>query len=154
MNILFENETEYKFSKKEKDIFNKVIEETLKKESFSNNTEISITIVTNSEIQKINSKYRNIDKPTDVLSFPLIDFCNGEKADTENTIILGDIIISIEKVISQAKEYGHSIERELGFLTAHSMLHLLGYDHIEEEEEKNYVFKTRRNIRKYRIKKG
>ncbi len=136
MNILFENETDYNFSGEEMDIFNNVIEETLRYENFPANAEISITIVTNAEIQKINSKFRNIDKPTDVLSFPLLDFENTSPLEPSETIILGDIVISIEKALSQSEEYGHSIERELGFLTAHSMLHLLGYDHINPDEEK------------------
>ncbi len=136
MNILFDNDTDYEFDSKKTDLFEKVIEETLKYENFTDNIEISVTIVTSDEIQKINSKFRNIDNPTDVLSFPMIDFVRGETPDFSETIILGDIIINIEKAISQAEEYGHSIERELGFLTTHSMLHLLGYDHMEAEEEK------------------
>ncbi len=136
MNILFENNTDFDFDLSKKQLLNSVIEETLKYENFTQDVEISLTIVTNDEIQKINSKFRNIDRPTDVLSFPLIDFANGEEPDFTETVILGDIVISIEKAISQAEEYGHSLERELGFLTAHSMLHLLGYDHIEPEEEK------------------
>ena len=136
MNILFENNTDFNFDLSKKQLLNTVIEETLKYENFTQDVEISLIIVTNDEIQKINSKFRNIDRPTDVLSFPLIDFANGEEPDFTETVILGDIVISIEKAISQAEEYGHSLERELGFLTAHSMLHLLGYDHIDPEEEK------------------
>lgn len=136
MNILFENNTDFNFDLSKRQLLNTVIEETLKYENFTQDVEISLIIVTNDEIQKINSKFRNIDRPTDVLSFPLIDFANGEEPDFTETVILGDIVISIEKAISQAEEYGHSLERELGFLTAHSMLHLLGYDHIDPEEEK------------------
>ncbi len=137
MNILFENETNYNFDEIKMDIFNNVINETLRYENFPTSVEVSITIVTNSEIQKINSKFRNIDKPTDVLSFPLIDFTNENPSElSEKITMLGDIVISIEKAVSQAQEYGHSIDRELGFLTAHSMLHLLGYDHMTADEEK------------------
>ncbi len=138
MNILFENETDYDFSQEKLDLLNKVISETLRYENFSDNVEISLTIVTNDDIQAINAKFRDIDRPTDVLSFPLIDFENGEEPEQngDEPIALGDIVISIEKAKSQAEEYGHSLDRELGFLTAHSMLHLLGYDHIEPDEEK------------------
>lgn len=136
MNILFDNNTEYIFDENKMNIFSSVIKESLSYENFSDNTEISVSIVTNAEIKEINKKFRNMDKETDVLSFPMIDFKTEEIPDKNETIILGDIIISIEKALSQAKEYGHSIERELGFLTAHSMLHLLGYDHMEPDEEK------------------
>lgn len=138
MNILFENETDYDFDEEKLDLLNKVISETLRYENFSDNVEISLTIVTNDDIQAINAKFRDIDRPTDVLSFPLIDFANGEEPEQngDEPIALGDIVISIEKAKSQAEEYGHSLDRELGFLTAHSMLHLLGYDHIEPDEEK------------------
>ena len=85
---------------------------------------LNIVITTNDEIQKYNKNYRNVDAPTDVLTFP-----SDEKSD------LGDILISYEKVISQAKEYGHSEERELGFLACHGMLHCLGYDHMTDSEE-------------------
>lgn len=138
MNILFENETDYDFDEEKLDLLNKVISETLRYENFSDNVEISLTIVTNDDIQAINAKFRDIDRPTDVLSFPLIDFANGEEPEQngDEPIALGDIVISIEKAKFQAEEYGHSLDRELGFLTAHSMLHLLGYDHMEPDEEK------------------
>lgn len=142
MDVLFENTTDKKINE---NLINSVIAESLKYEGVSDNCEISVTIVDNKEIHSINLKHRGIDKPTDVLSFPLIDFeketlpCDGSK------IYLGDIIISIEKAEEQAKEYGHSLDREIGFLTAHSMLHLLGYDHMTCEEEK-IMFKKQEDI--------
>lgn len=145
MNILFDNNTDCKFSDKEKNLFRKVIKETLDYENFTDNAEISISIVTNDEMQKLNFKFRNINNSTDVLSFPMINFAGGETPDFSETVILGDIIINIEKALSQAEEYGHSIERELGFLTAHSMLHLLGYDHMTPEEE-NVMFSKQEEI--------
>lgn len=101
----------------------------LNNEGFKENAEISVTFVDNEEIHALNKQYRNIDKPTDVLSFPLgedgkYDFNNETKS-----YMLGDIVISIETALKQSKIYGHSLEREIGFLTVHSMLHLLGYDH-------------------------
>lgn len=95
--------------------------------------EFSIIIVDNKRIHEINKKYRGIDRPTDVISFALED---SEGVELENYRILGDIYISIDKVKEQAKEYGHSEKRELAFLTVHGFLHLLGYDHMEKEEEK------------------
>ena len=95
--------------------------------------EFSIIIVDNKRIHEINKEYRNIDRPTDVISFALED---SEGVEPENYRILGDIYISIDKVKEQAAAYGHSETRELAFLTIHGFLHLLGYDHMEPEEEK------------------
>lgn len=98
------------------------------------NAEVSITLTDNPHIHEINREYRNVDRPTDVISFALNE---GDEPEIEGEIpvnMLGDIIISVEKAIEQAKEYGHSTRRELAFLTVHGMLHLLGYDHIEEAD--------------------
>ena len=133
MDVLFENNTKEEVNYK---LIENVISEALKYEGVSDNTEISVTIVDNEEIRKINNKFRNIDRATDVLSFPLIDFDNEDLPNDGSKIYLGDIIISIERAKEHANEYGHSLDREVGFLTAHSMLHLLGYDHMVPEEEK------------------
>lgn len=138
MDVLFENNTNEEINYK---LIEKVISEALRYEGVNDNTEVSVTIVDNEEIRKINNKFRNIDRATDVLSFPLIDFDNESLPDDGSKIYLGDIIISIERAKEQAKEYGHSIDREIGFLTAHSMLHLLGYDHVVPEEEKEMFAK-------------
>lgn len=138
MDVLFENNTNEEINYK---LIEKVISEALRYECVNDNTEVSVTIVDNEEIRKINNKFRNIDRATDVLSFPLIDFDNESLPDDGSKIYLGDIIISIERAKEQAKEYGHSIDREIGFLTAHSMLHLLGYDHMVPEEEKEMFAK-------------
>lgn len=101
----------------------------LTNEGFEGDAEISVTIVDDERIRELNRQYRNIDKSTDVLSFPLgengvydINYDTGAK-------MLGDIVISIEHAFEQAEKYGHSLQREIGFLTVHSLLHLLGYDH-------------------------
>ena len=98
-------------------------------EEFDGNAEVSVTIVDDDEIQKLNKQYRNMDKSTDVLSFPMGE--NGEYDINHDTgaKILGDIVISIQHAYDQAEKYGHSLQREIGYLTVHSMLHLLGYDH-------------------------
>ena len=136
MKILFDNNANYNIDENTFNLINKCIEETLKTENFTNNVEISLSIVDNKEIKKLNSIHRNIDKETDVLSFPMLDEFNNIENNMLHPILLGDIIISIDKAMTQAKDYGHSLERELCFLTVHSMLHLLGYDHIDKDEEK------------------
>lgn len=117
----------------------------LEEEGFSYDAEVSVRFVDNEIIHALNNQYRGIDRPTDVLSFPLGE--NGEY-DTDlatGAKLLGDIVISVPKAVEQAKEYNHSLQREIGFLTVHSMLHLLGYDHelggieevrMREKEEK------------------
>lgn len=101
----------------------------LRQENFEGSAEISVTFVNNEQIHKLNLEHRNIDRETDVLSFPLGE--NGVYDINHDTgaKMLGDIVISIEKAFAQAKEYGHPLQREIAFLTVHSLLHLLGYDH-------------------------
>ena len=101
----------------------------LQLEGFKDSAEISVSFVDNDQIQEMNRQYRNIDAPTDVLSFPMGENGNYDVNHETGAKILGDIVISVPKAMEQAKTYGHSFEREMGFLTAHSMLHLLGYDH-------------------------
>ena len=102
----------------------------LRNEKFEGSAEISESFVDNEEIHTINKMHRDIDRPTDVLSFPLGE--NGEYDINNDTgaKMLGDIIISVETALEQSKDYGHSFQREMAFLTVHSMLHLLGYDHV------------------------
>jgi probable rRNA maturation factor len=133
MRVLFENDTDFDLDTK---LIETVVKAALDYEHIKDDAEISFTLTDNETIHALNSKHRGIDRPTDVLSFPLIDFNVESIDDIEDTLYLGDIIISIDKAKAQAEEYGHSIQRELGFLTAHSMLHLLGYDHMVPEEEK------------------
>jgi len=114
-----------------------VLEKAAQEFSLPDEVEVSVTFVDNEEIRQLNRGYRGVDSATDVLSFAL----NEEEqaglipfANASDVHLLGDIIISLEKAVEQAAEYGHSVEREVGFLTIHGMLHLLGYDHQEEEE--------------------
>lgn len=109
----------------------------IKYEKIESDIEVSVTIVTNEEIRKLNNQYRKIDEPTDVLSFEMDDpFKELNDDDMQKVITVGDIIISVDKAKEQAKEYNHSFERELAFLTVHGFLHLIGYTHDVEEEEK------------------
>ena len=109
----------------------KAILATLKYENVEGNFEVSLTFTDNEGIHALNKTYRNIDRPTDVLSFPQIDYESGEKAEGA----LGDIVLSLERAREQAEEFGHSFERECAFLCVHSTLHLLGYDHELSDED-------------------
>lgn len=113
------------------ELIEKVVLECLTLEEKALNYEISITFVDDEEIRELNKEYRNVDKSTDVLSFPL----DENEFDIPGNILLGDIIISAETAKRQSEEYGHSLEREIAYLTAHSMFHLMGYDHMVEIEK-------------------
>ncbi|WP_063124302.1 rRNA maturation RNase YbeY [Sporosarcina koreensis] len=107
-------------------------------EGLSDNPEVSVTFMTDEEIRKINAEYRGKDKATDVISFALEEMTEGEVAIIQGDdmpVVLGDILISVETAASQAAEYGHDERREIGFLALHGFLHLLGYDHMTEEDE-------------------
>ena len=115
-----------------------VVKTVLKEEGIVQDLEVYITLTHNDNIQKINAEHRNIDKPTDVLSFPMFErdeIPNLKKNNEAIETMLGDIIVSVEKVREQAEEYGHSFKRELAYLVTHGMLHLLGYDHMIDEEK-------------------
>lgn len=125
----------------------KCIEATLNAEKISASCEINVLVTNDKGIHAINLASRNIDKPTDVLSFPMFQLEPGnppedweEYLDIETDMCpLGDMCISLERAVAQAKEYGHSVRREVGYLTVHSMLHLLGYDHLDEGEQKKQM---------------
>ena len=121
----------------EESLIQTVVQTVLREENIQKNLDVSVTLTNNEIIRSINKEHRNIDKETDVLSFPMFEreeiASLKQEDDTED--ILGDIIISVPKVREQAEEYGHSFERELAYLVTHGMLHLLGYDHMIEEEK-------------------
>ena len=114
------------------------------------NVMFNVIIINNQEIHKLNKNYRNIDRPTDVITFALEDFDDGIKLSIR---MLGDIYISYDKVISQANEYNHSKTRELCFLAIHGLLHLLGYDHMNKEEDKIMFSLQKELLDSYGIKK-
>lgn len=122
-------QNKYEITRNLEKIIEDIINESLKVEGLSNNYEVSISFVENDEIRALNKDYRGVDKETDVLSFPL------EEDFEVTTPLLGDIIISMDKASEQASEYGHTIEREIAYLIAHSMFHLMGYDHINDYEK-------------------
>ncbi len=150
MTILIDNRTEETFPSVLSKTIEKIVEDSLAYEGFAKPCEVSISIVDNEEIRKINQQFRGMDKATDVLSFPLLTFAEGEIPDCneKEEVLLGDIIISLERAREQAEEYGHSLKREVAFLTAHSMLHLLGYDHMEAGEEKEMFAKQKEILHK------
>jgi len=127
------------------------VDKTLEFEEFPFSAEVSFSITDNEGIRELNLAERNIDKVTDVLSFPMLTVEDGvlivEDEDMmDDTVFLGDIVISLPKAEEQAGEYGHSLERELGFLTVHSMLHLLGYDHEDGPREESEMFQKQEEI--------
>ena len=129
-----------------KKLVRKACRAVLKEENFVAPAQIDITFVTDGEIKEINAQFRDIDKSTDVLSFPLGE--NGEyDINPENgCFMLGDVVISVDHAVSQAELYGHGISREIAFLTVHSVLHLLGYDHVNGEEERRVMRKKEEDI--------
>ena len=155
MTLTFENEQDFDLGFDPEEVAAAVINGVLDQEACPYEAEVNVLLTNNEEIHKINKEYRGIDRPTDVLSFPMVDYDKPANFDPlENAsedyfnfetgeLVLGDIIISVDKVYEQAESYGHSLERELGFLVAHSMLHLFGYDHMEEEEREQMEARQR-----------
>ena len=134
--IYFENDQDkVTLTYKLKRLVRFAVEATLAYEGISRDLEVSVTFTDDEGIRKLNRSFRKIDKATDVLSFPLFDFEGDDPLCDELDDMLGDIVISLERAGAQADEYGHSFEREVAFLTVHSMLHLLGYDHETSEED-------------------
>ena len=149
MTLNIEKETRIELGTDYREIASIIAKEVLAHEKFSGDCEVDILLTNNKNIRMINKEQRGIDKSTDVLSFPAIDFKKparlpGDKKEyidpETGEIFLGDIVISLEKVRSQAEKYGHSVKREFAFLVAHSMLHLLGYDHVDSKEEEQDMF--------------
>ncbi|MDO4487795.1 MAG: rRNA maturation RNase YbeY [Eubacteriales bacterium] len=151
MTINIENESihsdefEVSLSKTYEEIIEEVIIDALDYEECPYEAAVEVLLTDDSEIHEINLEQREIDRATDVLSFPMVDYDEAGSFDgfddryelfdpDSGELMLGDIVISVEHVLSQAREYGHSTDRELAFLIAHSMLHLMGYDHMEDEE--------------------
>ena len=146
MTITIENEASKELPFDYKALIERVVMGCMDYEKCPYEAEVNVLLTNNEEIHKINKEYRGIDRPTDVLSFPMIEYeepgdfsvIDEESAEAFNPesgeLMLGDIVISKEKVLSQAEEYGHLPKREYAFLIAHSMLHLFGYDHMVDEE--------------------
>lgn len=145
MTLNFEEEGSLKLPLECEALAQEVVQEALDYVGCPYEAEINLLLTMNEEIRELNRQFRDIDRETDVLSFPMIDYdvpgefdCLEEREDCfhpeTGELLLGDIVISKEKVMAQSEEYGHSIRREFSFLIAHSILHLSGYDHMEEDE--------------------
>ncbi len=146
MTSYVENETEVQMPFDIQEILDKIMDAVMDMENCPYETTVNLLLTDNEGIREYNKNYRDLDQETDVLSFPNIPFDKegdfaGVEADEADyfdpdsgELVLGDIILSVDRVLSQAQEYGHSVLREFAFLTAHSMFHLCGYDHMEEQE--------------------
>ena len=137
------------------EMIEKMLHHAAKTEGIEEGSELSVTFVTNEEIRQINHDYRGKDVPTDVISFAMEELGEGEmEIEVEGAPrMLGDIIISVERAKEQAADYGHSEERELGFLAIHGFLHLLGYDHMEPEEEKEMTGKQESILQSFGLRR-
>ena len=142
-------------AEKDLEFVEKVLQHAAAEEAVGD-AEVSVTFVTNSAIQEINKEYRGKDAPTDVISFAMEEHGEGEPEiiGSAEPRILGDIIISLDRTKEQAADYGHSFERELGFLAVHGFLHLLGYDHMTEEDEKKMFSKQEEILSSLGITRG
>ncbi len=136
LRIDFSNDqTEMKAGFRLRRLIRRAVRATLACERFDRDAMVSVTFTDNEGIREKNREFRGIDAPTDVLSFPMYDMKNGDMPPDGEICELGDIVLSLERAAEQAEEFGHSYERECAFLTVHSVLHLLGYDHVNSEEE-------------------
>ncbi len=163
MSFFLEEEVKVSFNFDYKTLAEKIVDYCLDYAKFPYEAEVNLTLTDNEGIHEINKEFRQIDRPTDVLSFPMLnyetpgDFCFLDDEDSDDfnpdtgEALLGDIIISVEKVFEQAENYGHSVEREYAFLITHSMLHLFGYDHMEEDEAKIMEEKQKEILEKMNI---
>ena len=136
MMLVFENEMNEEFDKYE-EIYQKLMEKTFKKLDIKRDFEVDVNLIDNERIHEINREYRHVDRPTDVISFAFLDHVDGEVIiNGDIPTLLGEIFISTDKAKEQAEAYGHSLLREMSFLFVHGLLHLLGYDHMTEADEK------------------
>jgi probable rRNA maturation factor len=165
MTVQFENEQKEPLDFDCREVAEAVIVRILDQENCPYEAEVSLTLTENGEIRRLNREFRQIDRETDVLSFPLVDFpapADYRQLETDagcfnpesGELMLGDIVISVEKAREQAEEYGHSLKREIAFLIAHSMLHLLGYDHMLPEEAEIMEEKQEEALQALKITRG
>jgi probable rRNA maturation factor len=162
MTLQIEEEVKFPFDFDPSQVARDVITQALTEEGFPYEAEVELTLTDDETIRQLNQQFRQIDRSTDVLSFPMVEYPAGgdfsgladmtDIVDPQtNEVLLGDIVISVDHVETQAKEYGHSIKREYAFLIAHSMLHLMGYDHMTPEEATVMEQKQELILQKLRI---
>ena len=163
MTVTIERESDIPLPFSEQEVAEAVITETLDFEDCPYEVQVNIILTNNEEIHQINLEHRGVDAPTDVLSFPMIEYAypsdftvlEAESMDSfdpdTGELLLGDIVISVDKVIEQAEKYNHEVKREYAFLIAHSMLHLFGYDHMEELERETMEHKQEEILKRLNI---
>lgn len=166
MTSYVENETEVVFTFDCKELVDRIMEQVMEMENCPYETSVNLLITDNEGIREYNKNYRNIDQETDVLSFPNLffetagdfDFAKENEADCfdldSGELLLGDIILSVDRIQEQAKAYGHSLLREFAFLTAHSMFHLCGYDHVESADADVMEEKQEEVLKRLHITRG
>lgn len=142
--VLFTNKTGSAFDRKTLNLMKKVIAYAMLTEKDGLNGEVALTLCDDAYIKELNNDFRGIDSVTDVLSFPTLDFEH-----VGGYSILGDIVISLPRAVLQAEEYGHSLKRELCFLCVHSALHLMGYDHVDDENGRLYMERRQDEVLSY-----
>lgn len=146
INVLFDDRQNFlEITEQHCKTVEEAIAATLSSEHLKQDFEISVSFVSNKEIKELNKQYRNVDSETDVLSFPL------DEDEFNGVVMLGDIVFSAEKIIEQAAEFGHGLDREIAYLTVHSTLHLLGYDHIDSDEKDEMRQKEKEIMKKLKI---
>ncbi len=147
LEIYYSNEQElYSVDESIEELIHKAVVGALEFEGVDYDCEVSVTFTDNEGIRELNREYRAKDSATDVLSFPMYAYTEDDMPDTEFVVELGDIVLSLERAKQQAEEFGHSFEREVAFLTVHSVLHLLGYDHELSEEDDADMRERQRKI--------
>lgn len=153
MEVVIENEQDQiEVTPETEQMIRNVIAAVLREEGCAFDAEVSVTLTDSETIHALNREHRGIDRVTDVLSFPMLEFDeNGAMIDDkfdydDENVLLGDIVICMERAQEQAEEYGHSLRREIAFLTAHSMLHLLGYDHVDDAEGERVMQEKQENV--------
>lgn len=147
LNIIFSAETDNEYDWEFlKSTVRYAAEGALADRGITGECELSVTFTDNDGIWEKNKRFRSVDRPTDVLSFPMYSFRDGDVPPTDGMILLGDMVLSVERAEEQAKEYNHSFRREVSFLTVHSVLHLLGYDHETSAEDEREMFALQENI--------
>jgi probable rRNA maturation factor len=153
MQIEIQNETSIELASDLEALIVKATDKVLEYEGFDIEGEVSILLVSDDRIRELNRSFRSKDEVTDVLSFPQYDSIKDEGL-TEPFVYLGDVVISLDQAIRQADEFGHSLEREIVYLTVHSMLHLFGYDHMTDDDKKEMREKEKKVLSALKIFKG
>ena len=146
--VIYDKQKKSEFTPEMRKLIRRACAAVIKSEGFTGNAQIDISIVDDEQIKAINAQFRNIDAATDVLSFPLGENGCYDVNPVTGAYMLGDVVLSLEHAIAQGMIYGHGTDREIAYLTVHSVLHLLGYDHVDEAEQKRQMRTREKEIMK------